>query len=350
MTPLEESLISPQASLSDALQTIETATSKIALVVDDRRLLLGTVTDGDIRRGILRGASLDSAVTGIMNRNPVTAKVGEDKESLYALMQRGGYRSIPLIDGQGRVAEIEFLDHLLEPETHDNWVVIMAGGFGRRLLPLTETAAKPMLQVGDRPVLETIVRNFSAHNFRRFLISVHHRANDIVGHFGDGSALGVEIEYLHEETPLGTAGALRQLPARPDEPFIVMNGDILTKVNFVQLLDFHKEHNAIATLCVHDHDLQVPYGVVSIDGHRFKGIKEKPILRYFVNAGIYVLSPSALDHLPQEGRLDMPDLLQVLQEEKGDVSVFPIREYWLDIGRHADLERAHDDFDEHFSG
>jgi dTDP-glucose pyrophosphorylase len=349
MADLESSLIGPEATIADALRAIEAAASKIALVVDGERRLLGTVTDGDIRRGILRGVALDQAVETVMNRQPVTAAAGQERESLLAIMTRGGFRSLPLLDPAGRVQDVEFLDHLLEVERRDNPVVLMAGGFGKRLRPLTADAAKPMIQVGDKPIRETIVRSFANHGFHRFHISVHYRAEDIIAHFGDGSALGVEIDYVQEESPMGTAGALRLLPQRPEMPFIVMNADILTKVNFVQLLDFHREHEAAATMCVRDYDMQVPYGVVKVEGHRFAGITEKPIQRFFVNAGIYVLEPEALDRLPSEGPLDMPQLFEGLEQGGRPVAVFPIREYWLDIGRQDDLRQAHSDFTDLFA-
>lgn len=343
------SLIAPEATISAALATIEAVDAKIALVVDGERTLLGTVTDGDIRRGILRGVALDEQVSGIMNRAPTTAAAGEDRDSLFSVMQRGGYRNLPLLDSAGRVIGIEWLDHLLEVERRDNRVVLMAGGFGRRLRPLTQEAVKPMIRVGDKPILETILRRFAAHGFHRFSIAVHYRAEDIIDHFGNGGLMDVEIDYLHEEEPMGTAGALRLLPERPQETLIVMNGDILTTVSFPQLLDFHREHGAAGTMCVRDYDLQVPYGVVEVEGSRFTGITEKPIQRYFVNAGIYALEPAALDLLPAEGPCDMPDLFQSLQARDDAVAVFPIREYWLDVGRQDDLTRAHSDFPEHFT-
>lgn len=345
----QTSLIGPEATISQALATIEASDSKIALVVDQARQLLGTVTDGDIRRGILRGVALDDAVERIMNREPTTAEAGQDRDSLFAVMRRGSYRSLPLLDGNRRVVGVEWLDHLLEVERRDNRVVLMAGGFGQRLRPLTEDAAKPMIRVGDKPILETILRRFAAHGFHRFSIAVHYRAEDIIGHFGNGGLLDVEIDYIHEESPMGTAGALRLLPERPGETLIVMNGDILTTVSFSQLLEFHGEHDAAGTMCVRDYDLQVPYGVVEVDGHRFDGVIEKPIQRYFVNAGIYALEPEALDLIPEEGRYDMTTLFQELRERDGNVAVFPIREYWLDVGRQDDLQRAQSDFPEHFT-
>ncbi len=344
MIPYEDSILGPETPIQNALRSLESSISKIVLIVDGDRRLLGTVTDGDIRRGILRGVPLDAAVENIMNREPVTATVGDDSHHMMQVMHRGGYRQIPLVDGDGRIVGVESLDHLLELRERDNWVVIMAGGFGKRLQPLTDNSVKPMLKIGRKPILETIVENFADSGFHRFLIAVHYRADDIIEHFGDGSRFGVEIEYISEQEPMGTAGALRLLPERPSEPLLVMNGDILTKVNFGQLLDFHKDYGASATMCVRDYDLRVPFGVVEVEEHRFRGITEKPVQKFFVNAGIYALEPETLDFIPAQGRLDMPDLFASLQEAERQVTVFPIREYWMDIGQHDDLSQARSDF------
>jgi dTDP-glucose pyrophosphorylase len=344
MSGFRDSLVRESAPISDALRALDATQSKIALVVDGEQRLLGTITDGDVRRGILRGIGPSEPVAKIMNRRPVTAPVGTQRSVLIQIMQAGDYKQIPIVDSARRVVALEWLDHLLEPPDRENRVVLMAGGFGRRLLPLTQDSAKPMLNVGGRPILETILRSFTRYGLRRFIMAVHYRADEIMEHFGDGADFGVEIRYVREKEPLGTAGALRELPEPPNEPLLVMNGDILTRVNFDQLLDFHTEHGSAATLCVRDYDFQVPYGVVEVDEHRLARIDEKPIQRFFVNAGIYVLEPRVLERIPAEGPFDMPQLLERVREAQEVVSVFPIREYWIDVGRHDDLDRAHEDF------
>lgn len=344
MSDLERSLVGPATTITHALEALEASDGKIVLVVDEERRLLGTVTDGDVRRGILRGVGLDRPVTEVMNRTPVTGAVSEEDRQIKQVMRLGGYKQVPVVDQQGRVVDLKLLKDLLDVPVWDNLVVLMAGGFGTRLQPLTRSAAKPMLQVGDKPVLETTIEAFLNLGFHRFVITLHYRADDIVQHFGDGSSLGAEIHYVRETEPMGTAGALRQLPVQPEEALIVMNGDILTNVNFLQLLEFHNEHQAAATMCVRDYDFQVPYGVVEVNGHDFAGIVEKPIQRFFVNAGIYALEPDALDRVPPTGRFDMPQLYEALRGDDRTVSVFPIREYWVDIGEHSDLDKARNDF------
>jgi NDP-sugar pyrophosphorylase family protein len=230
----------------------------------------------------------------------------------------------------------------------DNWVVLMAGGLGSRLRPLTDECPKPMLRVGNKPLLETIIETFIEQGFRRFFISVNYMADTIKEYFGDGSRWGAEIQYLEETSRLGTAGALSLLPEKPQAPLLVMNGDLLTKINFRQLLDFHREHHAQGTMCVREYEFQVPYGVVKMDHHRITGFEEKPIQRYFVNAGIYVLEPQALQHIPHGVFFDMPSLFQTLMADRQEAVVFPIREYWLDIGHMADYDRANGEFARNF--
>lgn len=225
----------------------------------------------------------------------------------------------------------------------------MAGGVGSRLRPLTDDTPKPMLRVGDRPLLETILENFIEYGFHHFYFSVNYMADVIKDHFRDGSRWGVSIEYLHEVERLGTAGALRLLPGRPPNELLVMNGDLLTKINFSHLLDFHAAHGSSGTMCVKEYELQVPYGVVNIDNHRITGVDEKPVKRFFVNAGIYVLQPDSLDLLPASGYFDMPSLFEKMIASRRETAAFPVREYWLDIGQMADYDRANGEFLKVFS-
>lgn len=344
MSRIEDILLAPDANVQDALRVLEQGEQKIALVVDKDRRLLGTVTDGDARRGVLHGFGIDAPVAKIMNPHPATAPVGTTRIRLRALMEEGGYRQIPLLDDKSRVVDVVQLRDLVHPPEREEWVILMAGGLGQRLRPLTDDAPKPMLAVGGKPILETIIERFAEQGFRRFFITVNYRAEDIVEHFGNGAALGVEIRYVHEKEPRGTAGAIAFLPERLSGNLIVMNGDILTTVDFGQLLDFHDDHSAGATVCVREYDFRIPYGVIENDKHRMVSIVEKPVRRALVSAGIYVIAASALDCIPKDAPLDMPDLLNQLRELGREVAVFPIREYWIDIGRLDDLERARDEF------
>ena len=340
----EEILVLPQTSLREAAQILDANALQIVLVVDEDRRLLGTITDGDIRRGILKGIALTEPVRGVMNPKPSVARVEDSRDSILVEMKRKTLHHMPLVDGGGRVIGLDTLDELINPQIKKNRVVLMAGGLGSRLRPLTNDCPKPMLKVGGKPLLETILENFIEHGFRHFYISVNYMSEVVKTYFGDGSRWGVEINYLQEDQRLGTAGALSLLPEKPVEPLIVMNGDLLTKVNFGQLIGFHAEHNAQATMCVREYDFQVPYGVVKIDNHRITGIDEKPTQRFFVNAGIYVLDPGTLDLISPNTFFDMPSLIEKLIEQKDESVVFPIREYWLDIGHLADYERANGEF------
>lgn len=334
----------PRTSIRDTIRVLDESAKQIVLVVNEGNRLLGTVTDGDIRRSILKGMSLEEPVQRIMNTDPTVAVVDEGRESILALMQRTRLHHLPLVDENHCVMGLETLDELIQLRARENQVVLMAGGLGNRLRPLTDECPKPMLKVGNKPLLETILENFIEYGFHRFYIAVNYMADVVKSYFGDGSRWGVDIKYLHEEQQLGTAGALSLLQDTPTEAILVMNGDLLTKVNFKQLLDFHYGHQAKATMCVREYDFQVPYGVVKIDGPRITSIDEKPIQRFFVNAGIYVLEPEALDLISPNSYFDMPTLFEKLIELKMESAVFPIREYWLDIGHLADYNRANGEY------
>ncbi|MHB1101069.1 MAG: nucleotidyltransferase family protein [Burkholderiales bacterium] len=340
MNDYNKVLVAPNLSIRETIRIIDSSAMQIALVVDNENRLLGTVTDGDIRRGILNGTSLDGVVASIMNRNPVTCSENDSGEAILARMSAKRLRHVPVIGMDGKLAGLETLDEFLAQKEKPNAVVLMAGGLGTRLRPLTENCPKPMLKVGNKPLLETILENFIEYGFRHFYISVNYMADVVESHFGNGANWGVDISYLHEDQRLGTAGALSLLPKKPTAPIFVMNGDLLTKVNFGQLLDFHTSHHAQATMCVREYDFQVPYGVVRIDDHRIVGIDEKPVQKFFVNAGIYVLEPNILDFIPKSTYFDMPTLFEKLIEANRETSVFPIREYWLDIGHLEDFQRA----------
>ena len=341
-------LVSPDTSIREAIRIIDQGALKIALVVDEGSRLVGTVSDGDIRRGILKGCELENPVQQIMNTSPSVAGKNDGREKILSLMRQKQIYQIPLVDGDGFLVGLEVIDTILAPPQRNNWVVLMAGGLGTRLKQLTADTPKPLLKVGDKPILETILGNFIEHGFNRFFISVNYKSEMIEEYFGDGSRWGVQIDYLREDKKLGTAGALGLLPEKPSAPLLVMNGDLLTKVNFQQLLDFHIEHNSTATMCVREYDFQVPYGVVKLDQHRILSIEEKPIQRFFVNAGIYILQPEVLDLIPNGLPLDMPALFDKLLELEKETAVFPVREYWLDIGRMDDFERANGEFDKVF--
>jgi len=337
-------MISPSTPIIEAIQIIDRGGMQIALVVDSEGRLLGTVTDGDVRRGILKGIPMDKPVQMIMNSKPTVVTIGDDIEHILGIMKFKGHRQIPILDNDGVLVSLELLDQLLEPGLKDNWVVLMVGGLGTRLRPLTDDCPKPLLQVGSKPVLETILDSFIASGFHKFYFSLNYKGDMISNYFGDGSHWGVKIRYLYEKERLGTAGALSLLPEKPEHPILVMNGDLLTKVNFCQLLDFHVQQRAKTTMCVREYVSQVPYGVVKFSGSRLEEIVEKPIQTHFINAGIYVLDPETLDLVPKNSYFDMPSLFDKVLKRKEKSVIFPIREYWMDIGQMDDYLKANGEF------
>lgn len=333
-------LIKPDQPIRDALQLIDSESLRIALVVDDELRLLGVVTDGDVRRGLLKNLSITSPVNMVMNTKPLTAKSGTARKELVKFMEREQLLAIPLMKDD-KVAGLETLQRVGQCSKYQNPVFLMAGGFGTRLRPLTDNCPKPLLKVGDKPILEIVLNSFIKSGFVNFYISTHFLPDTIREHFGDGSKWNVSITYVHEETPLGTGGALGLLPeGTPDLPLILINGDILTNVDFERVLEFHNKHQAAATMCVRDYEYQVPFGVINGDGNKIIGMVEKPVQRFFVNAGIYVISPEIRYSVQKNTRIDMPTLLEQFIEQKHNVMMFPIHEYWLDIGRIEDYNRA----------
>lgn len=341
MSDWKDTFLKSTDTLSTAIEVLDKGAKRIALVIDDNERLLGTITDGDIRRALLRHRSMKAAVTDVMRHDPTTVLVTDDRDTVLSKMQSKDLLQIPVLDLGGRVVGLEILQHFVDKGRYENPVVLMAGGFGTRLYPLTKHVPKPLLKVGQKPILESIFSSFVDSGFHNFYISTHYKAEMVQNHFGDGSDWGVNIQYVHEKEPLGTAGALGLLPNDvPDLPVILMNGDLVTKVNFEYLLLFHSEHKGIATMCVREYDFQVPYGVIETDDHKITTIVEKPIHRFFVNAGIYVVEPKLVKEVKSNEYLDMPTLLERQLEKGRQVNSFPIYEYWLDIGLKEEYERA----------
>lgn len=344
----EQALVAPDTTLREALSRIDRASSQIALVVDEQRRLLGTLSDGDARRALLGGVALTDPVAAAMFERPTRARAGESADSILALMRRLGLHQMPIVDADGVVVGLAVIDDYLATPTRDNWVVIMAGGLGSRLDELTRETPKPMLKVGTRPLLETIVRSYAEQGFRRFYLAVNYKAEQIEAHFGDGSDFGVEVRYLRERQRMGTAGALSLLPERPTASFVVTNADLLTKEDFGSMVERHQTSGAIATMAVRDYEIQVPFGVVREHEGCITGIEEKPIQRFVVSAGMYVLAPAALDFVPEDRFFDMPSLFETMISQGLPTRCHPIDGYWLDIGRMQDYERANHDFAEVF--
>ncbi|MFU8820518.1 MAG: nucleotidyltransferase family protein [Gammaproteobacteria bacterium] len=335
----------PQMSTRDAAAVIDREAVRIALITDEELRLLGTVTDGDIRRALLRGDSLDTPVEAIMHRNFRWLSAQASEGEALALMRREKLHQVPGLDGQGRVVRLFLIEDLISPRKLPNRVVIMAGGKGERLGALTRDLPKPMLPVNGKPLLEIILQQCVDAGFCNFYFAVNYLKEKIRSHFADGSKWHVNIQYLEEDRPLGTAGALSLLPDLPEDPVLVLNGDVLTRVEYARLLQFHAEHSAAATMCVREHTTQIPYGVVRMDDLHVLTLEEKPVLSHYVNAGIYVIEPEVLALVPGNHQLDMPQLLERAVTAEHRVTAFPIHEYWLDVGLPETLERAHGEWE-----
>jgi dTDP-glucose pyrophosphorylase len=348
MKLIEDILLDTSTSMKKALQVIDTGEMKIALVVDGDKRLIGTVSDGDIRRAILNGVALSEPVEDIMNCNFIYAKVGDSKEKILQLAKYNKIYQVPIVDENFILAGIEEVSDFLLPCERPNKVVLMVGGLGTRLRPLTYDTPKPLLKVGDKPILEIIVENFSKYGFKDFIFSANYKSAMIEEYFGDGKKFGVNIEYFHEQKRMGTAGSLSFIKEQLTEDFFIMNGDLLTNINFEHLINFHNNSDSKATMCIREYDFQVPYGVVNIQDCNVVSIEEKPVHKFYVNAGIYMLSPSVLKHIPEDSFFDMPTLFDVLIQSKVKTLSFPIREYWLDIGEIGEYNKANSEYSENF--
>jgi len=331
-------LVSPLSNIQDVLKIIDSEALQLALVVDLDNRLLGTVTDGDIRRALINNLPLSHPISEIMFTTPTVVDPSISRAQILELMNVKQLHSIPILD-DGIVVGLETFNQAIQRSKHDNPVFLMAGGFGTRLRPLTDNCPKPLLKVGNRPILETVLLRFIKSGFHDFYISTHYLPEMIQEYFGDGSKWGVSINYVHEEKPLGTGGSLGLLPKNlPELPVIMMNADVLTKVDLEALLAFHNENNANATMCVREYEYQVPFGVIESEGYNIKSMVEKPVQRFHVNAGIYVIAREIIDSVNENEVVDMPTLLEKHLDSK--VLMFPFYEYWLDIGRMADFNRA----------
>lgn len=343
MKPWCKAILSIDANLEQAIQTLNEASLRIALIVSNGNKLQGTLTDGDVRRALLKYLPMDTPVSQVMNKNPKTAKETWTESHIIGLMEQYELLHLPVVDIEGRVVGLFNLHDILKKPRYNNPVFLMAGGFGTRLKPLTNNCPKPMLRVANKPLLEQILLKFVEAGFYRFYISIHYKPDVIRNYFGDGDKWGVSIKYVCEEEPLGTAGALGMLPRHEiNQPMFMMNGDLLTSLNLHSFLEFHESHNGIATMCVREYEHQVPYGVITSAGTKIKSIIEKPVHRFFVNAGIYLLDPTIIKSVAPNEHIDMPTLLERKISEGKHVNMFPIHEYWLDIGQIDDFQKAQD--------
>ncbi|MES2218871.1 MAG: nucleotidyltransferase family protein [Pseudomonadota bacterium] len=350
MSAWKNILVSPGTSILETIEVIDKAGLRAAIVIDEQKHLLGMVTDGDIRRSILKKIALHEPIHKIMNTQPTVAREDDSRDSMLTKLQSLSLFHLPIINDERTLVGFETLDNLLKVPRRNNMVVVMAGGMGKRLHPITVDCPKPMIKVGNKPVLEILIENYIKHGFHHFCLAVNYKSEMIKDYFGNGERWGVTIEYVQENQRLGTAGALSILNAIPEQPFFVINADVITNVDFQSLLHFHLESAVEATMCIREQEHTILYGVVERreESHLLKNIIEKPVSQFFVNAGIYVLDPKVLTLLAKDTFCDMPNLLMTCLEHAYRVATFPIKEYWLDIGHHQDLQRAHDDYEKVF--
>ena len=348
MKNYKDIILKPTSTIKEALEVIDSGAMRIALVVDENTKLLGTLTDGDIRRGLLKNLSLEDSIETIIFKNPTVCFVEDSKEHILEVATSKKLYQMPIVDKYGVLVDIKEVNELLRPTHKINRVVLMVGGLGTRLRPLTDHIPKPMLKVGDKPILETIILNFKKYGFTNIILSVSYKAEIIEAYFGDGSNFGVNIEYIYEEKRMGTAGALSLMREKLNEPFFVMNGDLLTNLNFETMMKFHLDNQSIATMGVREYDFQVPYGVVNVDGHNILNIEEKPTQHFFVSGGVYILNSEVLKLIPNNEYYDMPTLFENLIEKKMKSISFTIRGYWMDIGRVEEFKKANDEYYEVF--
>jgi len=337
---LSKFIVHPHETVRDAMRAITDNWRELALVADAERRVLGVITDGDIRRGLLEGLTLESPATAVMTRDYVSVRPETDRVGVLDLMRARSIRHVPVLDEERRLIGIHFLEVLIGTVDKPNAAVIMAGGEGRRLRPLTDVRPKPMVEVAGRPILERIVLHLVGYGIKRIFISVNYLAEMIRSHFGDGGRFGCAIEYLNEDRQLGSGGALSLLPKDLSHPMLVMNGDLVSQFDVARLLEFHAREGAKATIAARHHRVDIPFGVIEMKGERLAALAEKPSAHFLINAGIYVLDPSLLDLIPSGQFYPMTNLFERILADGGDVSVYRIEEDWIDVGRREDLSRA----------
>ncbi|KLD99965.1 nucleotidyltransferase family protein [Aliarcobacter butzleri] len=335
-------ILTDRTDFKDAVKKLDKNGNGVLPVVDINDNLLGLITDGDIRKAILNN-NLD--LEHIINKNPYKLNMNSSKKQIINYLKKVHRRHLPLVDDKNKFIKIFTLDEI-EFNFKSNWVVIMAGGLGTRLGELTKDIPKPMLKVGAKPMIEHIIDMFVSHGFTKFMLSVNYKAEVIKEYFKDGSKFGIEVRYLEEKKRLGTGGALSLIDVELNEPFFVTNGDVLSSLDYEELLSYHKEQNSIATMCIRKDTYQIPYGVIEIDEkNNIKAMKEKPIKDFFINTGIYVLNSEVLNYVPKDEFFDLPTLFDVLKRENKSTKAFEITDYWIDMGKPSDYEKIKEKYD-----
>ncbi|NFN92754.1 CBS domain-containing protein [Clostridium botulinum] len=343
---IEKLIILENSTIKTALMKIDETGQGIVLVTDNRNKLLGTITDGDIRRALLAGKCLESPICNVVHNSPVCANVHMSKEEIKDLFIKKAIKQIPVIDDENKVIDIISIHDILLPEGNENPVIIMAGGLGTRLKELTKEVPKPMLKVGQYPILQHIINNFKQYGYNKIFISVNYKSEIIENYFQNGYAHGVKIDYLKEQKRMGTAGGIKLASESLNTPFFVINGDIFTSLNVDNMMKFHKQNNFDITVGIRKHMFQIPYGVVEIENSYIIELKEKPTIDYFINAGVYCLNPSVLRYIPENKYFEITDLINICIENDLKVGSYEINEYWMDIGHLEDYNKVNQDIDD----
>ena len=338
-----KSIAKGKGDIRKIIQTIENGELKIAIILNNEDKLIGVINDGDIRRGLLKGLTLDSSYKSIIRKNCVVADINLTKREILKLMEDNSISQIPIIDKNNEFLGLEVSKEILPNSRRfhlPNFALLMAGGRGIRLSPITDDCPKPLLPINGKPILEIILEQCIYSGINNFYISVNYLADKIIKYFGDGSKWDVNITYIKEDIPLGTAGALKLLPNQFKESIIIINGDVLTKINFQDLINYHSNNHADITICSKEHILSSPYGVIEVEGIYFKSMVEKPSFRQLINAGIYVINPSIIEFITSNKYLDMPNLISTMNKKGKKIIVYPVHEYWLDVGKPETLNKA----------
>lgn len=338
----------PQTSIKDAMKLIDVTSLETVLVIDENERLIGLVTDGDIRRGIINGIPLEDHVEKVMNRNFTALPHTTSMKETVKIMKKHYFKQMPLVNEDKKVVDLILFKDIIADRSRENYVVLMAGGLGSRLRPLTNELPKPMLKVGDRPILEIIISQFKNYGFKNFIISINYLADIVEGYFGDGSSLDVNIQYIRETKRLGTAGCLKMVCENLKEAFYVMNGDLLTRLDFEKMLKFHMANGFDLTMGIRRHEYQIPYGVIDVEGNSVLGMVEKPLKHYIINAGIYCLNPDIIKYIPENEYYDITSLIEACLKENGKIGGYYIKDYWMDIGQMEDYHRANMEYESVF--
>lgn len=336
-------LVQKECTIRQILQTIDNGTKGIVIVVNDENKLLGTITDGDVRRALLSGASLNDKIDNIIHLNPVFIYESTPKEEVKDIFIRKAIKDIPIVNNDNVVVDIISINDLLLTKGKENPVVIMAGGLGSRLKDLTKEIPKPMLKIGDKPILQHVINNFAQYGFNKILVSVNYKAEIIENYFQDGYAYGVKINYIRENKRMGTAGGIRLAKDYIDKDFFVINADIFTNLNMENMMEFHEKNSFDITVGIRKFSYQIPYGVLKLEGNYVKGLVEKPITDYYINGGIYCLNPKVIEFIPMDQYFEITELIQMCINNGLRVGSYEIEGYWMDIGKEEDYNKVNSD-------